>query len=186
MIRTTLLGIFAWILVPLWAQDTRTVTEPVIPHSCTVLTARLKTPGDETRTDTARIQSAIDGCAAGQAVELKAGGGNNVFLSGPVQLRAGVTLVVDGGVTLLGSRNPRDYDLTPGSCGIVSQRGHGCKPLIAVNNVSGAGVMGRYDRRPRRRQTPGTGRFLVGPGAGSQSQEPQPELSADHRRDPRG
>lgn len=142
MIRLTLLGIFAWILVPVWAQDTRTVTEPVIPRSCTVLTAQLKAAGDETRTDTARIQSAIDGCAAGQAVELKAGGGNNVFLSGPVQLRAGVTLVVDGGVTLLGSRNPRDYDLTPGSCGIVSQRGHGCKPLIAVNNVSGAGVMG--------------------------------------------
>jgi len=112
------------------------------------LTAQLKAAGkvlaqaDEEKPDTTRIQAALDHCTAGQAVELQSAGAMNAFLAGPVQLRAGVTLVVDGGVTLFGSRNPRDYDLTPGSCGTVSQRGHGCKPMIAVDHVAGAGVMG--------------------------------------------
>jgi polygalacturonase len=60
------------------AQDTRSVTEPVIPKSCAVLTAQLaavdanKTiaAGDEDRLDTARIQKALDMCPKGQAVEL--------------------------------------------------------------------------------------------------------------------
>lgn len=119
------------------AQDARNVTEPVIPKSCAVLTST-QTAVDENRPDTARIQDAINRCAAGQAVELK----SNVFLSGPLQLRAGVTLLVDAGAILYASRNPRDYDVTPGACGIVNQRGRGCKPLIGANNVSGAGVMG--------------------------------------------
>jgi polygalacturonase len=50
--------------------------------------------------------------------------------------------LVDSGAVLLGSRNPRDYDLKPGSCGIVNQEGHGCKPLIGADHVAGAGVMG--------------------------------------------
>jgi polygalacturonase len=65
-----------------------------------------------------------------------------VFLAGPLQLRAGVTLLLDRGATLYGSRNPRDYDLSPGSCGIVNQKGHGCKALISGDRVAGAGVMG--------------------------------------------
>ena len=59
------------------AQDTRTVTEPHFPKACATLTAQLgavdggKTiaEADESKADTARIQKAIDGCAAGQAVE---------------------------------------------------------------------------------------------------------------------
>jgi polygalacturonase len=43
---------------------------------------------------------------------------------------------------LLASRNPRDYDLKPGSCGTVNKEGHGCKALIGADRVSGAGVMG--------------------------------------------
>src|SRR5215471_3006125 len=80
------------------AQDTRSVTEPVIPKSCAVLTARLaavdanKTiaEGDEGRLDAARIQKALDTCPKGQAVELKVEGLHNAFLSGPLDLRAGV------------------------------------------------------------------------------------------------
>ncbi len=146
--RIVLAGAIASAILPVWAQDTRTVTEPVIPRSCTVLSAELQVSGkslaeaDEQKPDTARIQAALDKCAAGQAVELKGAGAHNAFLTGPIQLRAGVTLVVDRGVTLFGSRNPRDYDLTPGSCGTVTQRGHGCKPMIAATNVAGAGVMG--------------------------------------------
>jgi polygalacturonase len=132
----------------LFGQDTRNVTEPVIPKSCAALPARLaksgKTlaDGDESRPDTTRIQQALDQCAAGQAVELKSDGPSNAFLAGPLQLRAGVTLLVDDGVTLFASRNPRDYDLTAGACGKVDQRGRGCKPLIAGDRVAGAGVMG--------------------------------------------
>jgi polygalacturonase len=124
-------------LLLLLVQDTRQVTEPVIPKSCTVLKAQLSAI-EEDKPDTARIQDALDKCPTGQAVELT----GKVFLAGPLQLRAGVTLLVDAGTTLYGSRNPRGYDLTPGSCGIVDKRGHGCKALISGDHVAGAAVMG--------------------------------------------
>jgi len=119
------------------AQHTRRVHEPSIPPSCSRLTPQ-SAAFDENRPDTARIQEALDHCAAGHAVELKSG----TFLSGPLSLRQGVTLLVDSGAVLLASRNPRDYDLKPGSCGIVNKEGHGCQALIGANHVSGAGVMG--------------------------------------------
>ena len=86
------------------AQDARTVTEPVIPPSCAVLTAKLaaldgnKTlaESDEGKLDTARIQEAMDTCAKGQAVVLKADGSRNAFLTGPLDLKPGVTLVEIG------------------------------------------------------------------------------------------
>ncbi len=115
------------------AQDTRTVTEPVIPSSCKVLLASPQ--ADENNLDTARIQQAMDQCPAGRAVELKSDGARNVFLTGPLQLRQGVTLLVDAGTVLLGSRNPRDYDVSPGACGVVNQTGRGCKPLIGADRV---------------------------------------------------
>ena len=128
------------------AQDTRTVREPVIPPSCTVLKARLTgTVGaaDEGKLDTVRLQKALDGCKAGQAVELASDGAANAFLSGPIELRAGVTLLVDRGVTLYGSRDPKVYEVSAGSCGIVTaENGHGCRPLIAANDARGAGIMG--------------------------------------------
>jgi len=131
------------------AQDTRQVTEPVVPRSCTVLAARLASirqrtlaDADEARPDTSRIQSAIDHCPQGQAVELRADRGRDAFLAGPLQLRDGVTLRVDAGAILFGSRNPRDYDLRPGSCGIIDQDGHGCKALISGDRVGRAAVMG--------------------------------------------
>ena len=85
------------------AQDKRSVTEPVIPPSCFVLVAKLaavegnKTlaEGDESRPDTLRMQKALDACPKGEAVELQADGARNAFLSGPLDLRAGVTLVVN-------------------------------------------------------------------------------------------
>jgi polygalacturonase len=127
------------------AQDTRIVAEPAIPPSCKILLAALQPPlaeADENKLDTARLQQALDQCPAAHAVALKADGPHNSFLTGPLQLRQGVTLLVDAGVTLLGSRNPRDYDVSPGSCGVVNQGGRGCKPLIAADRVAGAAVMG--------------------------------------------
>jgi len=65
-----------------------------------------------------------------------------VFLSGPLELRRGVTLVVARGAYLFASRNPRDYDLKPGVCGTITEEGHGCKALIDGDGVADAGVMG--------------------------------------------
>ena len=154
MRRSALLGLLVTTFAASWcmpkanAQDTRNVTEPRIPQSCTTLTASLKSsngrlaPADETKPDTQRIQAALDSCSTGKAVELKAAPNRDSFLSGPLQLRAGVTLVVDAGVILFGSRNPRDYDTRPGACGVISPGGGGCRPLIGGTRVEGAGVMG--------------------------------------------
>ena len=61
------------------AQDTRTVVEPHRPAACITLDAQLApladttlSDADESKPDTRRIQSAIDGCAAGRAVVLRA------------------------------------------------------------------------------------------------------------------
>jgi len=131
------------------AQDTRTVVEPKIPPTCSVVRAGLSSierhtlaEGDESKLDTERIQKAIDGCKEGQAVELKAGGPHDAFVSAPLALRKGVTLLIAAKTILFASRNPRDYDLSAGSCGIVSESGHGCKPLIGGDHVADAAVMG--------------------------------------------
>src|ERR1035441_7043668 len=146
-----------WVHPHAHGQDTRHVTEPRIPASCIVLTATLVSQGaaladsDEGKPDTSRIQQAMDRCKPGQAVELKPGAGHDAFLSGPLELRRGVTLLVDKGVTLFGSRNPRDYDVVPGLCGTITEKkypytqgisGHACKPLIGGTNVAEAAGMG--------------------------------------------
>jgi polygalacturonase len=135
-----------------WGQDTRVVTEPVIPAACVKLTAHLYAAGDvlneadEANADSARIQEAIDGfaakCKPGQAVELATGEkGANAFLSGPIELKEGVTLLVDKGVTLLASRDPKDYDVNgPGTCGTIPSKGP-CKAFITIR-AKNVGIMG--------------------------------------------
>lgn len=160
------------------AQDTRNVSEPSMPGICAVLKAPLITTLDENggkvrsedegRLATQTIQDAMDRCTPGMGVELAGGtGGANAFLTGPLELRAGVTLVIDRGVTLYGSRDPAVYELhLPGSkagdplkCGTslprpgtfgqqggiaeaAALRRGGCRPLISATNVSKAAVMG--------------------------------------------
>lgn len=130
------------------AQDTRTVTEPVLPPACTSLDAQLRVNGhslakdDETKLDTTRIQQALDACGKGKGVVLRTHGADNAFLSGPLELREGVALIVDKGATLFASRDAEVYEKTPGSCGLVNESGSGCNPLISAKHVSGAGVMG--------------------------------------------
>lgn len=134
--------------VPALAQDSRQVTEPKIPPPCTVLKSQLHATtnvlaeADETKLDTARIQSAMDSCGAGKAVELRADGERNAFLSGPLELRDGVTLLVDKGVTLYASRDPKEFETSPGTCGISGPESRPCRPLISANNVKKAAVMG--------------------------------------------
>jgi polygalacturonase len=148
-------GLFVWLPAALLAigpallaQDLRNVSEPHIPAACTVLTAHLTAPhgnlteAEEKMPDTARIQAAIDGCTHGKAVALRAAAGKNIFLAGPLALKPGVTLLVEKGVSLFASRNPRDYDVAPGSCGIVGPRGRGCKPFLQAVDAPGSGIMG--------------------------------------------
>lgn len=126
---------------PMHAQDSRKVSEPVFPPSCAVLPARFAEV-DEDQPDTRRIQEALDTCAPGRAVVLRANGTRTAFLSGPLDLRTGVTLRVDAGVTLFASRNARDYDVSRGRCGTIDQSGRGCRALINGDHVAGAAVMG--------------------------------------------
>ncbi|HEX3968995.1 MAG TPA: glycosyl hydrolase family 28 protein [Edaphobacter sp.] len=146
---SVLLGTFIVCSVPfLAAQDSRTVTEPALPPVCSSLDAQLSAARqslakeDEDKLDTARIQQALDACGKGKGVLLRTHGAANAFLSGPLELREGVTLIVDHGATLFASRDPALYEKSPGSCGLVNESGNGCRPLIAAQHVAGAGVMG--------------------------------------------
>lgn len=139
---------FALATPALIAQDTRTVTEPRIPPACVTLRAQIHAEhgviaaADESRLDTTRIQHAIDACAVGHGVVLKSAGDMQTFITGPLQLRSGVTLVVAANTVLAGSRDPRVYDLGPGLCGVVNKKGHGCKPLISADGATNSGIMG--------------------------------------------
>jgi uncharacterized protein (TIGR03437 family) len=132
-------------------QDTRTVAEPSFPPTCITLAAQLTItagePSSETAFDTTRIESALNACASGEAVELAASGNKNAFLIAPMSLPTGVTLLVDGGVTVFASRNPADYQngtvsATQEACGTVGTIGNGCGPLIKSKNTTGSGIMG--------------------------------------------
>ena len=134
------------------AQDTRTVTEPSIPAACTVLQASQTIvagePASETAFDTTRIQNALNAsvstCGTGYSVELTTNGSNNAFLTGPLTIPADTTLVIDGGVTVFGSRNPADYQVATAdveTCGTVGTKGNGCQNLI-TSTGSNSGLMG--------------------------------------------
>jgi polygalacturonase len=136
----------------LTAQDTRTVVEPTIPAVCMALLADLTVSGGEpsselgAASDTSRIQTALTGCGTGKAVELSVSGANSAFLIGPLTIPKNVTLLVDGGVTVFGSRNPADYQSsTPSSsvdtCGVDGTHGNGCNSLFTMSS-SGEALMG--------------------------------------------
>jgi polygalacturonase len=95
------------------AGDTNLPPEPTIPTACATLKATQNVPSGgvpgETSLDTSTIQSALDGCAAGQAVKLTTGGANDAFVTGPLTIPTGVTLWVDSGTTLYGTRSKTVY-----------------------------------------------------------------------------
>jgi polygalacturonase len=140
---------YAFVALPMaYGQDTRHVTEPRIPPVCTVLDARLSatdgvlSEAAEAAPDTERIQKALDACGQGKAVELRAQGDKKVFLAGPLRLGPGVTLLIAARTALFASRDPRDYDVTPGSCGVVTESRTKCLPFILAERAPGAGIMG--------------------------------------------
>ena len=97
------------------AQDTRTVTEPKIPAACVKL-GREACGGGRCAEGGGRGEAGYGADPGGDgwlrrsasrelAVELAPGAeGANAFLSGPLELKEGVTLLVDKGVTLFASR----------------------------------------------------------------------------------
>jgi len=172
MRHAVIIVILALTALSAFAQDTRIVTEPIIPPTCAVLQAgkigeaETLSPEYEKSTDSARIQKELDKCAPGHAVELARGKLvvstlaaqfiPNAFLSGALELREGVTLLIDKGVTLYASRDPKDFDPNPSAetkllCGTIAEavtsadsapQGRPCKPLISIANVKNAAIMG--------------------------------------------
>src|SRR5207253_6938429 len=93
--------------------DSRSVSQPSIPATCSTLSASLATSNrqfsssaESSPPDTSRIQSALNSCAGtGKAVVLAASGAGKAFLAGPLTVGGGEVLVIDTGVTLYASRN---------------------------------------------------------------------------------
>jgi len=131
------------------------VAAPQQPRACAALEARY-TDGQAEVLDTGRIQEALDRCNPGMAVVLRGGGEKSAFLSAPLILPRGITLWISAGAILYASRNPRDYDLAPGSCG-PTRPAEGqpaiCKPFIysyqaAFSGVAGGGTIDGQDVAP--------------------------------------
>jgi polygalacturonase len=146
-VRVSFLALCLAVSMAARAQDRRAITEPRQPPVCHILNARVPlasgrlAAADDSPIDTQRIQNAIDTCRLGTAVELRAAGSFVAFVSAPLQLRNGVALVISSGVTLIASRNPRDYDVAPRTCGRVDHDGRGCQPFIHVTGRDAA-IMG--------------------------------------------
>ena len=113
------------------AQDTRIVTEPVIPPTCPTLKAEKTGEAEklgekyEKTTDTARIQKAMDRCRPGRQWNWPPGKNANAFLSGSLELREGVTLLIDKSVTSMDRATRRTTTRIPPTpqkllCGTMS------------------------------------------------------------------
>lgn len=88
--------------------DSRNVTQPTFPAVCTTLSAQFSTSSRSSPPsgdDTARIQSALNGCkGTGKSVVLASSGSHNAFFSGTLTV-SGEAVVVDSGVTLFGNNS---------------------------------------------------------------------------------
>ena len=117
------------------ASDTALPSEPTIPLACATLTATQNVAdggvASETTLDTNALQTALDDCATGHAVRLTATATNNAFVTGPIQVPTGVTLWVDSGTTLYGTRSKSVYG---SASALITVTGNG-------SGVVGAGVI---------------------------------------------
>jgi polygalacturonase len=140
------------------AQDTRNVSEPVFPPTCAVLHAPLRSnangpvigPGvdeqdAESEAELGRLTTAMGKCTSGYAVELALGRdqSHNAFLFDPITVPAGVSLIVDGGVTVYASRDPQKYqdpttypDIICGTYGDFAPL-MGCTTFLSFGDNSG-------------------------------------------------
>jgi polygalacturonase len=85
--------------------------------------------------DTSRIQSALNGCASGQAVRLTTSGSNNAFITGPITIPSGVSLWVDTGATLYGTRSTSVYG---SASALISVRGAN-SGIVGDGTIDGQG-----------------------------------------------
>ena len=142
MPKLSLLFMLAAVCGAASAQDSRTVTEPVIAPACVILTASKATPDSAGPDDAPRIQQALDHCPAGQAVRLAPSGEKRAFVAGPLQLGSGVTLDIGASVTLYASVDPALYDRGKHSCGTIDVVGNGCRPFITATGTEGSAIVG--------------------------------------------
>ena len=142
------------------AGDSNLPAEPTIPAACTTLQASLNVAANgvpsENNLDTSRIQSALNSCGAGMAVKLTTGGGNNAFITGPITIPTGVSLWVDAGTTLFGTRDPSVYG---SAASLISVKG-------ANSGIVGDGVIDGQGGEP---MIGGTGSFWDQNGGGGSS-----------------
>jgi polygalacturonase len=133
--------------------DSRHVSQPTLPAVCKPLTATLATSNEQFSSsaeadppDTSRIQSALNACkGTGKSVELSAAGSDNAFLSAPLTVPSGVSLVIDAGTTLYASRVASQYQSSSSDkCGTISSSDNGCDPFITVSGAN-SGVEGVRD-----------------------------------------
>jgi hypothetical protein len=136
------------------AQDTRKVTEPKFPVTCAVLHAPLQSnvngpvvgqsapeQNAESANETSELNAELADCATnhpGQAVELAFGEDSSysAFLLDPIVVPPGISLIIDGGITVYGSLDPANYQdpayvgMIP--CGTVGEFAahRGCLPLF--------------------------------------------------------
>ena len=108
----------------------------------------------------------LQACPAGRAVELSLGSDSthSAFLATPITVPVGVSLIIDGGVTVYASRNPQHYQIpnADNTCGTVSKTAsvNGvCDPFITFitfisdstgsnSGIYGNGVIDGQGQRP--------------------------------------
>ncbi len=132
------------------AGDTNLPAEPAIPPACSTLTASLTVASggvpSESALDTSRIQAALNGCGTGKALKLAASGASNAFVTGPLSIPSGVSLWVDSGATLYGTRSLSVYGT---ATGLITVKG-------ANSGIYGGGVIDGQGGEP---EIGGTGSF---------------------------
>jgi polygalacturonase len=142
------------------AGDTNLPAEPTIPAACATLQASLNVAADgvpsESALDTSRIQTALNSCGSGMALKLTTGGGNNSFITGPITIPTGVTLWVDAGTTLFGTRSPTVYG---SATALITVKG-------ANSGIVGDGIIDGQGGEP---MIGGTGSFWDQNGGGGSS-----------------
>jgi len=148
------------------APDTRTAAEPMLPPACMAMPAPLRTDADgpptggtpapedaETKNEAAQLRKAFDACPQGDAVEPTLGdtAACRAFLINPATSPSGVSLIVDGGVTVYAPRNPKNFQnhADPSMvCGKVGENypvEGGCPSLLVPGSRSGVYGFGVLD-----------------------------------------
>jgi polygalacturonase len=139
-------------------------TPPVIAAADQVIDAtHAGVAGDGTTLNTARIQKAIDDCAAGGGGTIHFPAGR--YLTGTIQIKSNITLRLAKDATLLGSTDIADYrNLDPFLDGLGDPMGYALVVAVDAENVGieGEGTIDGQGRELRARQNPYKKRpFLV-------------------------